>query len=291
VVQGDSGRVSWELALTADFLPTIMDVLNVSRPAHQADWGVDGRSMLPLLNAPTSAFDRQDKDVYADSKNVMPPQPMGWMYNGWQDPQANGSDSHAAFRFGQWKYVHRSKSCSSPDCLAPMLFDLSKDISESTDVSKANPDIFAAIQRNFTTWYKSVLNSIVNESKCTHIGPTGPVPPPPPPVPPSSDCIFKKGQALGGGAEIGSYPATAKESCCAMCGETKQCAGAAFHPHGGEAKLPAANTGTCVLRKGPLQMKPNPTGFVCIVNPKVRVVDDVRQQHDADWVIDETDFQ
>ena len=80
MVEGDVGRVSWELALTADFLPTIMDVLNVSRPAHQSDWGMDGRSMLPLLKAPVSALDRQDRGVYADGKNVMPPQPMGWMY-------------------------------------------------------------------------------------------------------------------------------------------------------------------------------------------------------------------
>lgn len=166
MVQGDTGRVSWELALTADFLPTIMDVLNVSRPAHQADWGVDGRSMLPLLKAPVSAFDKQDKDVYKDAKNVMPPQPMGWMYNGWEDPQAANASSHAAFRYGQWKYVHRSKSCSNDDCMVPMLFDLSNDISEQHDVSAEFPEIFSAIQHNFSVWYTSVLHSIVNESQC-----------------------------------------------------------------------------------------------------------------------------
>ena len=35
VVKGDAGRVSWEQVVTHDFLATIMDVLNVSRPVHQ----------------------------------------------------------------------------------------------------------------------------------------------------------------------------------------------------------------------------------------------------------------
>ena len=83
MVQGNKGRVSWEMVVTSDFLATIMDVLNVSRPAHQADWGIDGRSILPLLKAPVSAFDKQTQTVYADGKNVMPVHGMGWMFNGW----------------------------------------------------------------------------------------------------------------------------------------------------------------------------------------------------------------
>ena len=64
VVQGETGRVSWELALTSDFLATIMDVLNVTRPANQADWGVDGRSLMPLLRSPPAKVP-QTRYVYA----------------------------------------------------------------------------------------------------------------------------------------------------------------------------------------------------------------------------------
>ncbi len=52
VVKGEAGRVSWEMAVTHDFIATMMDVLNVSRPETQAQWGFDGRSLMPLLEAP-----------------------------------------------------------------------------------------------------------------------------------------------------------------------------------------------------------------------------------------------
>merc|ERR1719197_1398981 len=42
-------RASWDFAITSDFLPTIMEVLGVSRPEHQHDWGFDGVSILPIL--------------------------------------------------------------------------------------------------------------------------------------------------------------------------------------------------------------------------------------------------
>jgi len=177
VVQGSSGRVSWEQVVTHDFLATIMDVLNVSRPAEQADWGVDGRSVLPLLKAPPAAMP-QTKAVYADGTNVMPIHPMGWMYNGWN---ASSSETHLAFRYGQWKFVRNSKSCSNDDCKGPQLFDLATDLGETTDVSAKYPDIFEAIQANFTVWSTSVLKSITDESQCQTIGPA---PPPAPPMGP-----------------------------------------------------------------------------------------------------------
>ena len=46
------------------------------RPAHQSDWGMDGRSILPLLKAPPAPA--QTQMVYADGTNVMPIHGMGW---------------------------------------------------------------------------------------------------------------------------------------------------------------------------------------------------------------------
>lgn len=286
VVQGDAGRVSWELVLTADFLPTIMDVLNVSRPSHQADWSVDGRSVLPLLKAPMTAFNKQDRHVYALDKNVLPVHSMGWMFNGWQDPSSANSSSHAAYRYGRWKYVHRSKSCSNPDCEAPMLFDLSRDLGETTDVSKAFPDVFEAIERNFSTWYQSVYTSIVNESRCSHIGPPQPPSPPPPPAPPSNVCTFKPDTALSGGSKISSVQVDSKEACCGFCQETDGCAGAAYHGtfRGHRFQQP---TGNCVLRRAPLELKQSGGAYVCVIDKVPADTGSVNaaELYHANWVL------
>ena len=47
-----------------------------------------------------------------------------------------------------------------------------------TNKLQANPEIFEAIQHNFSVWYASVLTSIVSESQCTHIGPDSTPKPP-----------------------------------------------------------------------------------------------------------------
>lgn len=49
--------------MTSDFFATIVDVLNVERPAKQAGWAVDGRSIMPLLRAPVAELDKQTKTV------------------------------------------------------------------------------------------------------------------------------------------------------------------------------------------------------------------------------------
>jgi hypothetical protein len=64
-------------------------------------------------------------------------------YAGWD---ATSDSSHLGFRYGQWKYVRNSRSCGNADCKVPMLFDLSSDIGEHTDVSTKFPAVFSAIK-------------------------------------------------------------------------------------------------------------------------------------------------
>ena len=52
------GRVSWKTVSTIDFLPTIMDILNVKRPKSQENWAMDGTSILPLLRDESTWADR-----------------------------------------------------------------------------------------------------------------------------------------------------------------------------------------------------------------------------------------
>jgi arylsulfatase A-like enzyme len=126
-----------------DFLATVLDILKVERPASQADWAFDGQSVMPILT----------------QQGTFETRGIGWMY---QNVQQNG------YRYGPWKLVNNSKSCSNKDCAKPMLFNLDTDIGETTDVAAQNPDVFRAILANFTSWYESVLHSRVAENTCTN---------------------------------------------------------------------------------------------------------------------------
>ena len=147
-----------------DFMATIMEVLDLDRPADQKDWAFDGVSVLPLLKGEPVAE-----------------RSIGWMYS---QPVASPKNGYA-FRYGNWKLAVGGISCHAEDasfnCSQPQLYDMSVDKEENFDLSKKEPVVFAAIQRNFTIWFDSVHNSISNESKCEPPGhPTGKFPANPP---------------------------------------------------------------------------------------------------------------
>lgn len=136
---------SWQLTSTVDFLPTIMDVLNVNRPAVQAQWPLDGISIVPL-------FDGQP----------LPERGMGWWYF-----NAIPSIEHGfAFRYGYWKFVHGSQYCNQENCTRPQLFNLSADLGESHDLSDVYPDILQDMVTRFAAFNNSVQNSRTVESMC-----------------------------------------------------------------------------------------------------------------------------
>lgn len=134
---------SWETVVTHDFLPTVMEMLSVKRPAAQADWALDGQSILPLLKG-----------------EAMPERGLAWAYG------AADNLSSYGYRYRNWKYVHGSVSCRAPGCEDDKLFDLSVDLGERNDVAAQNPEILKAMIANFTTWQQSVLHSMSAESKC-----------------------------------------------------------------------------------------------------------------------------
>ena len=205
VVQGN--RVSWDTVVTYDFLPTIMDVLGVQRPAAQQNWGFDGRSVMPILRG-----------------EGWPERGLGWMF----DTPAMNVDKGYGFRYGRWKYVQGSISCSQADCRQPQLYDLETDLGEHTNVAAQNPAILRAIMANFTLWHQSILNSIANESRCqTGPGPSPPSPPPPP-APPSSNCQFVRDSGLQG-SDYAHVPGASKEECCGRCLQQAACAAVDFN--------------------------------------------------------------
>ena len=233
-----------------DFLPTVMEVLNVSRPPAQSAWAFDGQSVLPILQ---------------DAGYVAPERGIGWMY---ALPTMDAKRGYG-YRWGKWKYVAGSASCTEDACMQPQLYDLEADLGERNNLAAAQPAVLAAIEANFTSWYNSMQDSRANEAHCD-TGPPAPTPAPAPtsptpapvptpptpapaPGPPSSACTFEPGMGLGKGAAIASVTASSKEDCCGYCQRDARCAGAAYHTNG-----------LCTLRQGPLKMHAQNDAVVCV---------------------------
>ena len=154
--------VSWETVVTMDFLPTIMELLQVDRPSEQQSWAMDGRSIVPLLKSP-STFRWNETERGPRSIGIAFGSPNLNPNNGW------------GYRYGPWKLVQGSTSCRQDDCRQPQLFHLETDLGERKDVSKEHPDILKDLQEKFQGWHESVLKSRREESKCrsrTGSGPT-----------------------------------------------------------------------------------------------------------------------
>lgn len=224
-------RESWNPVVTMDFMATIMEVLDLERPADQKDWAFDGVSVLPILKGESVAE-----------------RGIGWMYS---KPVASPENGYA-FRYGKWKLAVGGVSCNAEhasfDCSQPQLYDMSVDKEENFDLSKKEPVVFAAIQRNFTIWFNSVHNSISNESKCD--GGSGPPAGKFPANPPASTgCSMMAGKAMNG-ADLATGHVDSIEECCGACKMFTGCGAADFHA--GSAMRPTwdgkAEGGTCHLK-------------------------------------------
>ena len=209
VVGAGPARVSWDPVVTMDFLATIMDVLQVERPAAQASWAFDGVSAMPILRGEAPAE-----------------RGIGWMY---MTANASAAEGYA-FRYANWKYVVGGISCNPAhatfDCHAPQLYDMRTDYAENHDLAATHPDVLAAIAANFSAWRASVLHSIAAESECRGPGPAPPQPFPPAPAP-SSTCTFVSGKAMTG-SDIASGVVASREECCGACQAMADCGGADF---------------------------------------------------------------
>jgi N-acetylgalactosamine-6-sulfatase len=145
--------ISWETVTTMDFLPTVMELLDVDRPPEQQSWAMDGRSILSLLENATGFRWEDTEDG---------PRSLGL---GNHDPTIN-MDHGYGYRYGNWKYVEGSVSCTAPSCRKAMLFDLEADLGERHDLSEVHPDVLEDLQNKFLDWHASVMKSRREESKC-----------------------------------------------------------------------------------------------------------------------------
>eukprot|EP00035_Acanthoeca_spectabilis_P003245 m.92044 g.92044 ORF g.92044 m.92044 type:complete len:685 (+) comp12005_c0_seq2:46-2100(+) len=216
-------RKVWDTVITHDFLPTIMDVLKVERPKSQQAWALDGISVMPLLRG-----------------NSLLNRCTGHLYN-------NGDNK--GYRCGKWKLVNGSKSCANDDCKAGnyLLYDLSTDLGERTNVAAQNPEILQSMITNLTEWYASVQHSIQNESMCPGNSPSGGGMGPLGPPGNSSACTWVTGRLNGGGGPSNFIQAnaTSKEECCGLCANTHGCVASVYY---GSKLAPSPTLQACNLR-------------------------------------------
>ena len=98
------------------------------------------------------------------------PRGVGWVFVG-RDPRHCVADPKLGygFRYGKWKLVVGSVSCTKDDCRQPQLYDLDADLGERHDLAigpQARPDVLKAIEANFSAWFDGVLASRKEESRC-----------------------------------------------------------------------------------------------------------------------------
>ena len=109
---GPHGRVIEQRVSHVDLLPTVLEALQVAAPR-----GLQGRSLLPLLNGAAAARDFAERPTYAET--LSPRFSHGW------------SELRALYR-DRYKYIHGAR---------PELFDLIADPGERVSLIGARPEL------------------------------------------------------------------------------------------------------------------------------------------------------
>lgn len=120
------GSISKEIITSVDFYPTFLNLAGATPPAGQV---LDGRSFLPVLMEGQSLPERA---VY------------------WHYPVYHHDVPAAAIRRGAWKLIENLENG------ATTLYNLETDMGESTDLSKAYPQIQSTLYAELKQWQKAV---------------------------------------------------------------------------------------------------------------------------------------
>ncbi|QEG20942.1 sulfatase-like hydrolase/transferase [Mariniblastus fucicola] len=118
----EPGTVVDDPIISLDILPSIFELAGHS---VEADWKLDGRSFVPLING--------------DAK-TLPTRTLYW--------RQGGSNGPIALREGNWKLIHNRQETGS----AAQLFDLSTDLGETTDLAGTRPEVLKSLNRKLVDW-------------------------------------------------------------------------------------------------------------------------------------------
>lgn len=125
-----AGSVCDEPVSTIDYYPTLLDIASASGDkTHNAF--VDGKSIVPLLQEPTSALNR---DLY-------------WHYPHYH---AGGDSPYSAIRSGTWRLIEFHEDARVE------LYDLANDIGEQHDLASKMPERARKLQSKLHAWRQQV---------------------------------------------------------------------------------------------------------------------------------------
>lgn len=213
---------TWVPAVTHDLLPTVLEAYGVE-PDHP-ERVLDGVSMLPFVDGPVPV---------ARSK------PIGFWWGGNQA----WIDNDVKLVAGD---ITPGQGCTLEppytSAKGPFLYNLTSDTTESVDLSKSNPALFASMSAALATWVANVSASAA-ENGCGGTGPAPPAPPPGPPAPPSpawANCTFEVG-VCGYGDDLDLLHGLSRQQCCDACRARSGCDVAVSNDNGDcHIKDPAA---------------------------------------------------
>jgi arylsulfatase A len=136
-------------ATVEDVLPTVLDLAGVSHPA--TDLPFTGKSLRPILEDPSLQESHTPVLRIAISGEGAPRQAITWLqHRGQKQPRMR--DLHLTLRGPRFKYHAMPKQAST-------LYDLENDPSESVDVSKQYPKIFAKMEQQCRAEWENILQS------------------------------------------------------------------------------------------------------------------------------------
>eukprot|EP01083_Nonionella_stella_P138095 420230_1 len=135
IIPNGSYNISYPI-YTSDFLPTVMDILNVT--SDTPDWKLDGISILDVLNNPDAITTRSS--------------PLAWNY------MPNGF----AYMDNDMKLV--SDRYKKDEII--YLFNITADPYETNDLSRNYTELKKQLQSEFDAWYDTVLRSQMDDTKC-----------------------------------------------------------------------------------------------------------------------------
>lgn len=126
-----AGTVSHEPVSSIDFFPTILEACGVRTERCREDSGIDGVSLVPLLEGSKKKLER--KEIF-------------WHYPHYH---IGGATPYGAIRSGKWKLIEFYETQNVE------LYNLGVDISENVDLSRKFPQIADEMQRKLHLWLRN----------------------------------------------------------------------------------------------------------------------------------------
>eukprot|EP01006_Ploeotia_vitrea_P031501 TRINITY_DN63834_c0_g3_i1.p1 TRINITY_DN63834_c0_g3~~TRINITY_DN63834_c0_g3_i1.p1 ORF type:complete len:535 (+),score=50.22 TRINITY_DN63834_c0_g3_i1:230-1606(+) len=134
---------------TVDYLPTVMDLLNVR--STNPDWAIDGISLLDVI----------------DGKEIRRPKPLAWQYRlNYVIPYSRWGWRDVAYTDNEWKFIAYLNSSEPRNISVFRLYNIVDDPFERHDLAKVYPKRVKEMSEAAIAWRDSVKQSYNKESMC-----------------------------------------------------------------------------------------------------------------------------